>query len=52
MGKGIEIIDSINGFAEMPRFKSQKIGLATLGSLAAPTFVFDSRKPSGMICWM
>ncbi len=55
MGKGIEVIDSINGFAEMPsivempRFKSQKIGLATLGSLAAPTFVFDSRKPSGML---
>lgn len=47
MGKGTEVIDSINGFAEMPsvvempRFKTQKIGLATLGSLAAPTFVFQ-----------
>ncbi len=57
MGKGIEVIDSINGLAEMPsivempRSKSQKIGLATLGSLAALTF--DSRKVgSPLVCWM
>lgn len=50
MGKGIEVIDSINGLAEMPRSKSQN-GLATLGSLAALTF--DSRKVgSPLVCWM
>lgn len=47
IGKGSEGIDSMNGFAEempstveMPRLKNRRIGLATLGSSAALTFVF------------